>query len=198
MATIEKMNLHGGEKTHKRRELDYYPTPPDVTRALMDFLSDQGLIDNDTSIWEPACGAGAMSEVLKLYSDIVVSSDIRYTGYGAGFIDFLTADYTPALVDAIITNPPFHLSAEFIKRAVPRAPLVAFLLKSQYWHASKRTALFRKFPPAYILALNWRPDFMNKARGGDPVMECLWTVWIQGETDTKYRILQRPSTDGEG
>jgi hypothetical protein len=51
--------------------------------------------------------------------------------------------------------------------------------------------LFKEFPPAYVLPLTWRPDFMGGERGGAPTMEVHWTVWIAGDTDTKYRILGR-------
>lgn len=188
---VEALNLHGDSKTNKRRELDFYPTPPDVTRALMEYLYSKEIIVYPITIWEPACGDGAMVEVLKEYGRVVYCSDIRETGYGKGGVDYLNSPCTLP-VDAIITNPPFNQSAAFIEKAVKDAPIVAMLLKSQYWHAAKRTELFEKHPPAYVLALNWRPDFMNKERGGAPIMECLWTVWIEGLYDTKYRILQRP------
>lgn len=169
-----------------RRELDYYPTPPDATRALMEFLDLPQM-----HILEPACGNGAMSAVFESYGHWVASSDIRHTGYGVGGIDFLTADIPS--YGAIITNPPFAQAEEFIKKALTRAPIVAMLLKCQYWHAKKRLNLFNTHPPAYILALTWRPDFLDGASGGAPTMDCIWTVWISGDTDTKYRLLKQPS-----
>ena len=36
-----------------RRKLDFYPTPPDVTHALMQFLNLP-----KTTVWECACGEG--------------------------------------------------------------------------------------------------------------------------------------------
>ncbi|MNW53186.1 hypothetical protein D3C74_307380 [compost metagenome] len=131
-----------------------------------------------------------MSRVLEAAGYHVASSDVSHTGYGNGGIDYLTVEGTGC--DAIITNPPFSLSAQFIRKAVGEADIVAMLLKSQFWHASKRTELFQQRPPAYVLALNWRPDFMEGERGGSPTMECLWTIWIDGQTDTRYRILSKP------
>ena len=179
---------NGGDQA-KRRELDFYPTPPDVTRALLLFLALQ-----PCTIWEPACGDGAMSRVLAQGGHTVLSTDIRQTGFGQGDVDFLTAE--PFICDAIITNPPFAASEQFIRTALEHAPLVAMLLKSQYWHAQKRFALFDQHPPAWILPLMWRPDFLDGERGGRPTMECLWTVWIAGNTDTKYRPLPKPSKGG--
>lgn len=180
---MEALNLANNSTKNKRRELDFYPTPPNVTHALMKFLKLEPCL-----ISEPACGDGAMAEVLKQYGHDVMSSDIRHTGYGCGGEDFLKSDGD---YDAIITNPPFNVSEEFIRHAIPQARVVAMVLKSQYWHAKKRTALFKEFPPAYVLALTWRPDFMGGKRGGAPTMEVHWTVWIEGDEDTKYRLLSR-------
>lgn len=101
-------------------------------------------------IWEPACGNGAMSNVLGQYGHIVLSSDIRNTGFGDGWIDFLAANKE---CDAIITNPPFNISEAFIRHVLNQVGTVAMVLKSQYWHAKKRSALFGEFPSAYVLPL---------------------------------------------
>jgi hypothetical protein len=177
---MEGFTLANGGKKENRRELDFYPTPPDVTHALMKFLNLR-----KGTIWEPACGDGTMAEVLKQYADDVICTDIRDTGYGQGGVDFLT---TIRGCDAIITNPPFNLSEAFIRHALTIAEVVAMVLKSQYWHAKRRTELFNELPPSYVLPLTWRPDFGG---GGAPTMEVLWTVWISGDTDTKYRLLCR-------
>lgn len=171
-------------KAEKRRELDFYPTPPDVTHALMRFLALPL-----TLLREPACGDGAMSKVLESYGHSVISTDLRQTGYGQGGVDFITA--APRGAGGIITNPPFSASQLFIERAVEQAPLVAMLLKSQYWHAKKRIELFNSRPPAWVLPLTWRPDFLGGEKGGAPTMEVHWTVWIRGQTDTRYRQLYR-------
>lgn len=180
---MKAANLANSSTDNKRRELDYYPTPPDVTHALMRFLDLA-----PCTIWEPACGNGAMSDVLAQYGHTVISSDLRNTGYGDSGIDFLAAARE---CDAVITNPPFNISEAFIRHALRQAKTVSMVLKSQYWHARKRAALFGEFPPAYVLPLTWRPDFMGGERGGAPTMEVHWTVWIAGDTDTKYRLLGR-------
>jgi len=180
---MKALNLANSSTDNKRRELDFYPTPPDVTHALMRFLNL-----NPCRIWEPACGDGAMAEVLKQYGHDVIASDLRQTGYGEGGWSFMDRMRT---CDAVITNPPFALSEQFIRHALTCAGTVAMVLKSQYWHAKKRAALFSEHPPAYVLPLTWRPDFMGGERGGAPTMEVHWTVWLAGDTNTKYRLLGR-------
>lgn len=179
----EKLQLTGGGKKENRRELDFYPTPPEVTIALMEFLKSIGY-PLPHSCWEPACGDGAMVNVLKKYIPQVDGTDIK-NGY-----DYLKLHYTR--YQSIITNPPFNLSEQFIKKALNEAPLVAMLLKSQYWHAKKRYELFMQHKPACILPLTWRPDF--KGENGSPTMEVYWTVWIKDNTDCKYLPLLKPTT----
>lgn len=182
--------LANGGKKEKRRELDFYPTPAEVTHALIQRFKWPKML-----VHEPACGDGSMSEVLISYGHSVYSSDLRETGYGEGGRDFLQSSLE---FDAIITNPPFCISEEFILHALTLAPIVAMVLKSQYWHSRKRAYLFEKHPPAHVLPLTWRPDFMNGASGGSPTMDVLWTVWIEGSIDTRYGILNKPMLKKEG
>ena len=186
--------LANGGNQERRRDLDFYPTPPDVTLALVNFLNLRG-----RRIWEPACGDGAMCKVLAEAGNFVLASDIASVCHGHGGMDFLAKDLRNSRLagdsrsfDAIVTNPPFNISEQFIRHALTQAPLVAMVLKSQYWHAAKRRKLFADHPPAWVLALTWRPDFMAGERGGAPTMDCIWTVWQEGVTDTRYRQLARP------
>jgi len=180
--TQKQLQLTGGGKKEDRRELDFYPTPPEVTIALMDFLKLK-----PCKVWECACGNGAMADVIKTYGHEVIETDLN-TG-----IDYLK---TEGKADAIITNPPFNLSAEFIEKALNEADVVAMVLKSQYWHAKGRIELFQKYKPSFILPLTWRPDFLyqerEKGKSGSPTLEIIWTVWIKGNTDSKYIPLKKP------
>jgi len=179
---VDAKNLTGAKGTEQRRDLDFYPTPPECTIALLEFLKLP-----PSTVWEPACGEFHMSRVIEAYGHKVVSTDIN-TG-----TDFLKSP-PPAGISAIITNPPFFLAQKFIKKSIEEAPLVAMLLKSQYWHSKSRLKLYRDNQPTYILPLTWRPDFLLGRRGGRPTMEVCWTVWIDGDRSAKYIPLQKPST----
>ena len=105
--------LTNSNKDVKRRDLDFYPTPNEVTEALIkSFRIEKQLI------WECACGIGNMSKVLKKYND-VISTDISENSYGETNIDFLK---TYRVSDWIITNPPFKLSSLFISCTVKPRP----------------------------------------------------------------------------
>lgn len=181
-----KLALPASNHQGTRRELDYYPTPPEATIALMRFLD----LPRSTVIWEPASGDGSMSKVLEHYVDTVISSDIRPDGYGKPNTDYLTCHDVKC--DAIITNPPFELAHKFIEKALLEADMVAMLVKSQYWHAKKRFTLYASCIPTFVLPLTWRPDFVGGERGGAPTMEVLWTVWKKGDYAARYIPLAKP------
>ena len=180
-------NTLANKSAKDRPPTDFYPTPPNVTFALMEFL----MLDKDTVIWECACGEGHMSKVFESWGYKVISTELNDTGYGENGVDFLTCE--PRECDWIITNPPFNISVDFIKRAFELGKPIALLLKSQYWHAQKKTEIFKKYKPRYVLPLNWRPDFHFGKKGGSPTMECLWTVWDSKPSETtEYQVLERP------
>lgn len=162
-----------------RRERDFYPTPPDVTQALIDYLK----IPRDKLIWECACGDGDMVEVFQQNGYKCIGTDIK-DGY-----DFLTHSVD---CDWIITNPPFNLSEQFIKRAIDLKKPFAFLLKSQYWHSKRRMKLFEICPPYAVLPLTWRPDFTGQ---GNSLMDMVWVVWKRPVTI--YEPLERPRNYGD-
>lgn len=193
MDSLNASRIAGGNSARGRRQSDLYPTPPEVTVALLQFLN----LPKNTTIWEPAAGEGDM-----LYA-------IRACGYGSSFgtdvsegFDFLSPDVFKRLLtgfDWIITNPPFSLAEDFIRRAAEIEKPFVMLLKAQYWHAAKRMALFEEIPPSYILPLTWRPDFFFKEResgdSGSPLMDVMWCVWLtpwmQG-VQTVFKPLMRP------
>ena len=172
-----------------RSKTDFYPTPPDVTEALLNFLEERWLLSTGDLIWEPACGTGEMANVMEQRGYDVTVSDLFPTGYTKDAVDFLTAERR---CDWIITNPPFSKAEGFIRHAMELQRPCAFLLKSQFWHAKRRQQLFRVHPPTYVLPLTWRPDFLSGSKGGSPTMEVCWSVWCEKRIAPMYIPLDRP------
>jgi len=183
--------INGGNSDYGRVKSDFYPTPPEATQALLNFLN----IPKDQIIWEPACGEGHMAEVFEGNGYEIITSDINSFGYGVSGVDFLNTECKNC--DWIITNPPFNLAEDFIKQCVKFQKPFALLLKSQYWHSKKRHSLFTTTKPKYILPLTWRPDFLFKERGkGSPLMDVLWCVWdAQPSLHTIYELLVKPKKE---
>lgn len=181
-----------GGQNGGRVENDFYPTPPEVTQALLD--SPEGKILKampQRLIWEPCVGDGAMANVLKKNGFQIIAGDIVDRGYiGTEIQDFVTARWARSPV--LITNPPYKIAAEFILHAHRlNVEYMALLLKATFWHAISRYDLWRFYPPAAIYPLTWRPDFLGR---GAPTMETMWCVWRQTTSKTFIEPLLRVNT----
>ena len=127
----------------ERPESDFYPTPGFLTEKLLESHEFTDYIDILKSFYkdirrpcilEPSCGDGAITKVLAKHLDFcdIISHDIRTDG-----VDFLT--YTPERkIDLVITNPPFSLFDEFVKKAKEIAPVVIFIGKVNFFGAYNR------------------------------------------------------------
>jgi hypothetical protein len=93
--------------------------PQKMAVALMERQRFRGVV------WEPACGDGAISEVVNAYGLPVVSSDlcVDYGLPGAVRLNFLT-QRPRWWFDNIITNPPFrgYAIGPWIERACSYSP----------------------------------------------------------------------------
>lgn len=174
-----------GNSDRARPQTDFYPTPPEVTYALLDFLD----LPKETLLWDCACGQGDMMDAFGKKGYKNIGTDILYG------TDFLTCDHAFG-ADWIITNPPFSQAEQFIEHCFELGVPFALLLKSQFWHARRRLRVFQKYQPSYVLPLTWRPDFLFREDGkhGAPLMEVIWCVWNGdgAKNLTIYQPLDRP------
>ena len=170
----EQYKLLGRKVEDLRQSEDFYPTPEYVTLALLENYHFDG------KIWEPACGDGRLSEVLLRYYPEVESSDLIDRGYGKGGVDFLKSRKK---APNIITNPPFHLAYEFIVQGLKLSEkCLALLLPIRYLTGKKRAKLYAEFPPAKVIVIPNKVDFLGF---GSPAMEFAWFVWEKGVFETK-------------
>ena len=159
---------------YERKERDLYETPEWVTEALLPHLPA-----HEGFVWEPACGSGKMSKVLKKRF-AVISSDIAPNYPGAHTQDFITiGEYSHPGCAAVITNPPYDLAVDFIKTALnmPEKPTVAMLLRTDFDHAKSREILFgrnRQFMRKIVLTkrIRWFEDSK-----GSPSFNHAWFIW---------------------
>ncbi len=151
---------------------DFYPTPVWATQALIDHESFEG------NISEPACGDGAMAQVLIESGMEVISSDLYERDFGRSGIDFLK---NSQIYDNIITNPPYSLVSEFVLHAVQHTTKkVAFLLRLSFLEGAKRQKkIFQKTPLARIWVFSERVTMYPKGeeRNSGGTIAMAWFVW---------------------
>lgn len=131
---------------------EFYPTPPEATRALLSVEAFDG------PIWEPACGDGRIARVLERHGAQVVATDLNDYGYGEPDIDFLNC--TRHRAKHIVTNPPYGwgLADRFVAKALAlttqtRGKVAMLLNLASLCHRS-RTQHWKASPPTRIYAID--------------------------------------------
>lgn len=135
-------------RVEPRDSLDFFPTPAWGTRALCEYILPQFDLEFRLGmVWEPACGEGHMVEVLAEYFHDAIGSDVH--DYGRGYpvgsfvgvgADVMKLNSAPQW---IITNPPFNLAEEFVRRALVTATVgVAMLARTTFIESDTRFPLF--------------------------------------------------------
>lgn len=129
--------MNGDAHNPDRAEADYYTTDPAAVEEFLElaFPSYCNTFKHPYVVWEPACGCGNISKVLKKRFEKVISTDLYDRGYGDNYftlkngqkvhqpIDFLQTTSLPdPYIKMIITNPQYSLSDEFIQHALDLLP----------------------------------------------------------------------------
>jgi hypothetical protein len=174
--------------------LDFFPTPPFATRALLERVLPHLGVSKIESAWDPAGGEGHIAEVLREYCPAVHASDLFDYGYrvpGQSLVpvgDFLAhGPATAPIDDWIITNPPFgDLALRFVVHALSLAPNVAMFFRSQ-WAVEgieRWDTVFRDRPPTLCAFFVERVP-LAKGRfdpEGSTLTAYCWLVWQRGES----------------
>ena len=160
---------------------EFYPTPPEATRALLSVESFDG------DIWEPACGDGRIAKVLTDHGHAVVATDLHAYGVGTTGIDFLREKHSRAR--HIVTNPPYGygLADRFIRHALSLTQetggKVAMLLNMDSLCHRQRTAEWKRMPPARLYAIDdivcWPEDRHGPAPSYFTKHRYVWCIWTQ-------------------
>jgi hypothetical protein len=173
-----------GSRIEPADSLDFFPTPPWATRALIEkVMPEIGRRHalHQQSVWEPACGEGHIAEVLRESFRVVFASDIYDYGYGVG--DFLD-DQQDGAPNWIITNPPFGEKTEaFVLKSLQVAlDGVAMFVRMQWLETIGRyETIFRDNAPTMIAFFaervplckgRWNPE-------GDTATAYIWLVWVK-------------------
>ncbi len=163
----------------RRLPNEFYPTPPEATRALLSVETFDG------DIWEPACGDGRIAKVLTAQGHAVTSTDLHDYGYGETGIDFLKQQISRAR--HIVTNPPYGrgLADRFVSRALTltrqTGGKVAMLLNMASLSHPRRTVTWQQTPPARIYAIDdivcWPEDRYGPAPRYFTKHRYVWAIW---------------------
>lgn len=156
---------------------DDFQTPPEALAPLLPHLK------KEWTIWECAVGTGNLAEELNRWGYEVIRTDI------IDGRDFLT--WRPQIAwDCIVTNPPFSLKDEFIKRCYQLEKPFALLLPLTTFEGKKRQALFKRYGVQVIL-FDRRINFETPSgKGKGAWFMTAWFTWGLGlESDITFARL---------
>lgn len=174
---------------------ELYPTSPALTRA---FLREVALPPN---VWEPAAGIGHMALPLVEHGYNVRCSDL--IDYGArlpgvpeiSIVDFMSPEVAKVRLGeewAIVTNPPFSLGADFVRRGLEICPTVCVLNRLAFLESRARADILDQHLSCVYVFVN-RPPMMHRwsqdpetgdwrewqGRKADSAMPFAWYVFTQ-------------------
>lgn len=172
--------VNGISKTAIREKNDFYATDPKAMKELLKYETF------NKNIWEPACGEGNLSNVLKENGYNVYSTDLIDRGYQDETLDFINTDNK--WFGDIITNPPFKHATEFVLKSLESVDMgakVAMFLKINYLSGKARyKEIYSKFPPYRVYVFTGRVSCSkNNAPDGfkGGAMDFVWMIWEKGK-----------------
>lgn len=172
-----------------RVHLDYYATPEKAVSKLLK------LEKFSHHIWEPACGGGHISEVLKKAGHQVKSSDILVRNYPCEQLDFISMENQTQFQGDIITNPPFVYAQEFTEKAlsvIPKGNKVALFMRLLFLEGKKKKDFLTRFPIQTVYVSSSRiscAENGNFAEKKNSAICYAWFIWEKGyRGDTTLKL----------
>lgn len=150
----------------ERLENDYYPTPIYSLQPMIDRVD----FSRVKTFLEPCSGDG---RILNAIPDNIEKCSCEIMD-NKNYFDHQFDD-----VDLIITNPPFSLAMEFLKKSLSEAKTVCYLQRLNWLGSKQRKEFWNRNPPNKIFVLSKRPQFkreLNLGVGSDSA-EYAWFIW---------------------
>lgn len=161
------------------RKDDFYASPPEAVAAFL--RAEAPFLPR--SLWEPACGDGAIVKPLRAAGYRVHATDLVARGCpdSRAGEDFLMPFPVPEGVEGIVTNPPFKLAQQFVDRALLVVPYVAMLLRVAFLESAERRAWFQDGPLARVHISSRRLPMMHRdgweGEKAGSAIAFAWFVW---------------------
>jgi len=152
------------QKTQMNGRSDEFQTPPEALDILIPYLK------KDWIIWECASGKGNLVKGLNKKGFNVISTDILQG------VDFLQEQFNLNF-QCIITNPPYSLKEEFLKRCYELGKPFALLMPLTALEGRKRGELYKKYGIQLIIP-NRRINFITPSgKGSGAWFQTVWFCW---------------------
>jgi hypothetical protein len=164
------------QNSSKNPARDVCYTPSYAVEPLLPYLK---IMDEDrrTITWESACGAGYLANTLAHHGLDVWATDLYHKDKSYR-VDFLRYKWGISQPDYQITNPPFSLKYDWLRRSYLSGIPFALLLPSATMFSAYAQRLFTAYGVS-ILMPSQRIDFKTPVRGWDSSAQfhSSWFCW---------------------
>jgi|GEM_PF-1123337 len=174
---------------------DKFYTPNDVAaRCVSRLMGVIGMRPDDLYI-EPSAGAGAFCAHLP--AERLIALDVAPEAPGIETQDFLRFQFPEHDARLIlIGNPPFGhngaLARQFLRKAMERADIVAFILPGSYAKRSMQRGINRFFHLAFEEVL---ADQAFETPAGEHKVRTVYQIWVRRAEARDLRPEQMPEAD---
>ncbi len=152
-------DIQNGENRNLKKEYQFFETPEDLAKELVDFIPLKGSL-NEQTVLEPSAGRGAIVRMinklrpeLKVYHCELMSLNQKMFNGNSTFLqsDFLTLPEDKKY-DVIVANPPFNMNQDidhFYKMTKIAEKRVISVMSNHWKNSSnKKETEFREFVAA--------------------------------------------------
>jgi len=179
---------------------DFYATPATAIAPILKVLAPcieiaQGIVEpcaGDGAILraiEPMVGAQSFVHAIEIdrtrFEKLAFCLNHKQKSHCEDFLAMAPDRFEPN-IDLVITNPPYGLAIEFIKKSIEIAPagLIVFLLRLNFLEGLARAPFLREHAPD-VYVLPRRPSFTGK---GTDATAYAWFVWQGRAVRTSGRL----------
>lgn len=183
---------------YDRHKSDYYITPQDQIELFLNKFKPEEEFINCPLFLDP-CAGGDVNHKMSYpeslinygYQERYIDTiDIRDDSLAKVKGDYLDIDCKNKY-DVIITNPPFNIAINIIKKAlgdIKDNGYVIMLLRLNFLGSKQRFGFWQNNKPKYIFVHHKRMSFTDK--GGTDSVEYAHFVWQKGcKNDTKIYVI---------
>jgi len=179
-----------------RNKDDYYVTPHWVIEEFLNAWLKADSFPSLRSILDPCAGGDEKTHMSyphvigKTFNIKIATNDIREDSPADTHYDFLNS-CSLENHDLIITNPPFSLAMNFLKKAlIVSERRVAMLFRLGFFGSKKRNDFWLNNMPKYCFIHSRRPSFDGGGSDNSEYMHCVWALDEPKRDYTETRILE--------
>ena len=159
-------------RNRTKEKNEFYATPSEAVKLAIP------LMNNSLKWWECCAGDGAISNNTSITADIVVASDIDPKHEDIVMLNVLECD-KPNNINAIITNPPFTLGHDIIKRALFEWKIpILVLMRVEYMAGKNRLDIRKHLTKIHIVSdlIKFKTE-SNRIVNGNGTGRCAWFLF---------------------